>query len=90
VDTSPPRLAGEMLANGADWHTRGIHRGPPDVGARIGQRRDLDRAHYYVRVRMALETASATYGRLNRLVAVAVGSALRLADAVVYDAYLVT
>ena len=43
---------------------------------------------------MAFETASTTYGWLNRAVAVAVavavGSALRLADAVIYNAYLVT
>ena len=37
---------------------------------------------------MLFETASTTYGWLNRTVAV--GSALRPADAVVYDAYRVT
>ena len=43
--------------------------------------------HCYFRIHMKFETASPAHGRLNR--AVAVGSALRLPDAVVYDAYLV-
>lgn len=110
-----PRLAGEILDNGADWQvitrdgvtlidtryllrlddgslaylqTRGFRHGPPGVLARIGRGEIVDPALYYFRVQMAFETASATYGWLNR--SVAIGSALRLAEAVVYDAYLVT
>jgi hypothetical protein len=110
-----PRLAGEILDNGADWQivtrdgvtlidtryllrlddgalaylqTRGFRHGPPEVLARIGRGEPVDPALYYFRVQMAFETASPTYGWLNR--SVAVGSALRLADAVIYDAYLVT
>jgi Protein of unknown function (DUF3237) len=68
--------------------TRGFRHGPPEVLARIGRGEPVDPALYYFRVQMAFETASPTYGWLNR--SVAVGSALRLADAVIYDAYLVT
>lgn len=44
-------------------------------------------ARYYFRMRMTFETASRTYRWLNR--SIVVGSAMQLADAVVYDAYLV-
>jgi hypothetical protein len=37
---------------------------------------------------MTFETASATYGWLNR--AMAIGSAIRLQNTVIYDAYLIT
>ena len=43
---------------------------------------------YFFRVYMTFETASARYGWLNR--AMAIGSAMRLQSAVIYDAYLVT
>ena len=68
--------------------TRGFRHGPPEVLARIVRGEHVDPALYYFRVQMAFETASTTYGWLNR--SIAVGSALRLADAVIYDAYLVT
>jgi hypothetical protein len=68
--------------------TQGFRHGPPEVLARIAQGEVVDPALYYFRVQMLFETASTTYGWLNRTVAV--GSALRTADAVVYDAYRVT
>jgi Protein of unknown function (DUF3237) len=68
--------------------TQGFRHGPADVLARIAQGEVVDPALYYFRVQMLFETASATYDWLNRTVAV--GSALRTADAVVYDAYRVT
>jgi hypothetical protein len=110
-----PRLAGEILDNGADWQvvgddgttvvdtryllrlsdgalaylrTQGFRHGPPDVLARIVDGEFVDPRLYYFRVSMTFETASTEYGWLNRTLAV--GSALRLADAVVYDAYQVT
>jgi hypothetical protein len=61
--------------------------GPPEVLARIAQGGVVDPADYYFRMQMTFETASATYGWLNR--SIVVGSAMRLASAVVYDAYLV-
>jgi hypothetical protein len=110
-----PRLAGEILDNGADWQvvaedgttvvdtryllrladgalaylrTRGFRHGPPEVLARIADGELVDPSLYYFRVSMAFETASTDFAWLNRTLAV--GSALRRADAVVYDAYQVT
>ena len=67
--------------------TYGHRHGPPEVLARIAQGGVVDPAEYYFRMQMTFETASATYGWLNR--SIVVGSAMRLASAVVYDAYLV-
>jgi hypothetical protein len=110
-----PRLAGEILDNGADWQividdgattvdtryllrlddgalaylqTYGYRHGPPEVLARLAEGAAVDPAHYYFRIQMTFETASATYGWLNR--SIVVGSAMRLPHAVVYDAYLVS
>ena len=68
--------------------TRGFRHGPPHVLARIADGELVDPRLYYFRVSMAFETASTTFAWLNRTLAI--GSALRLADAVVYDAYRVT
>jgi hypothetical protein len=68
--------------------TQGFRHGSAEVLARITQGEVVDPALYYFRVQMVFETASPAYGWLNRTVAV--GSALRTADAVVYDAYRVT
>jgi Protein of unknown function (DUF3237) len=68
--------------------TQGFRHGPPDVLARIARGEIVDPTLYYFRVQMLFETASDTYAWLNRTVAI--GSALRTADAVVYDAYRVT
>jgi Protein of unknown function (DUF3237) len=68
--------------------TQGFRHGPAEVLARIGRGEVVDPALYYFRVQMLFETASETYGWLNRTLAI--GSALRTAGAVVYDAYRVT
>jgi Protein of unknown function (DUF3237) len=68
--------------------TQGLRRGPADVLARIAQGEIVDPALYYFRVQMLFETASTSYGWLNWMVAI--GSAIRTANAVVYDAYRVT
>jgi len=47
----------------------------------------VDPALYYFRVSLAFETASTVYGWLNRTVCI--GSAMRVANAVLYDAYAV-
>lgn len=68
--------------------TRGFRHGPPEVLAAIAAGETVDPASYFFRVYMTFETASPEHEWLNR--AMAVGSAIRLANAVVYDAYLVT
>jgi len=68
--------------------TQGFRHGPADVLERIGAGEMVDPALYYFRVQMMFETGSQVYGWLNRTVAI--GSALRTSDAVVYDAYRVT
>jgi hypothetical protein len=68
--------------------TQGFRHGPAEVLDRIAQGEIVDPSLYYFRVQMLFETASVTYDWLNRTVAV--GSALRTADAVLYDAYRVT
>jgi hypothetical protein len=56
--------------------------------ARVAAGELVDPDLYYFRVQMSFETASLRYGWLNN--SIAVGPALRLADAVVYDAYRLT
>lgn len=67
--------------------TQGVRHGPADVLARIADGELVDPAEYYFRVSIRYEAAEAEYGWLNRIVAVA--SAIRLANAVAYDAYAV-
>jgi Protein of unknown function (DUF3237) len=68
--------------------THGYRHGPPEVLASIARGDDVDPAEYYFRMQMEFETASTAYGWLNR--SIVIGSAMRLAQAVVYDAYLVS
>ena len=68
--------------------TRGHRRGPPAALAGLAAGADVDPGSYYFRVHMDFETASSTYGWLNRTLAI--GSAMRRPDAVVYDAFMVT
>lgn len=65
--------------------TNGFRYGPPDVMARVGRGESVDPNQYYFRVYMQFETDSQTYAWLNR--AMAIGYAMRLGAAVVYDAY---
>jgi hypothetical protein len=67
--------------------TRGFRHGPPEVLAALAAGDDVDPTEYTFRIHLHFETSSVTYGWLNK--AVAVGSAIRLPTAVVYDAYIV-
>ena len=67
--------------------TEGFRHGPTDIIAALARGEDVDPASYYFRVTLRFETASETYGWLNRTVAI--GAAMRHARAVVYDAYAV-
>ena len=67
--------------------TKGYRYGPPEVLARVGKGEVVDPKEYYFRVYMQFETAAPQYAWLNR--AMAVGFAMRLGNAVVYDAYLI-
>ena len=65
--------------------TKGYRYGPPDVMARVAKGEVVDPNLYYFRISMAFETASPKYAWLNRVMAFAI--AMRLGNAVVYDAY---
>ena len=67
--------------------TRGCRAGPREVLERIAAGETVDPSEYYFRVSIQYETSAPGYEWLNWVVAVA--SALRLADQVVYDAYVV-
>lgn len=67
--------------------TRGCRRGPREVLERIVRGEPVDPSEYYFRVSIQYETSAPAYQWLNWVVAVA--SAIRLADQVVYDAYVV-
>ena len=67
--------------------TRGCRRGPREVLERIVRGEPVDPSEYYFRVSIQYETSAPAYEWLNWVVAVA--SAIRLADQVVYDAYVV-
>ena len=67
--------------------TRGFRHGPAEVIAALARGEEVDPARYYFRVTLQFETASPNFGWLNHTLAL--GSALRRSDAVVYDAYVV-
>ena len=67
--------------------TSGVRDGPPEVLERLRRGEPVDPATYYFRVAIRYETAAPEHRWLNRIVAV--GAAVRLADQVVYDAYVV-
>lgn len=67
--------------------TRGCRTGPREVLGRIAAGETVDPSEYYFRVAIQYETSAPEYEWLNWVVAVA--SALRLADQVEYDAYVV-
>jgi Protein of unknown function (DUF3237) len=66
--------------------TSGVRDGPPAVLERIRRGEPVDPTTYYFRVAIRYETAAPAHRWLNRIVAV--GSAVRLAEQVVYDAYV--
>ena len=67
--------------------TLGCRTGPREVLQRIAAGETVDPSEYYFRVAIQYETSAPQYEWLNWIVAVA--SALRLSDQVVYDAYVV-
>lgn len=68
--------------------TRGFRSGPPEVLASLLAGEPADPSSYYFRVVVTARTAAAAHDWLNR--SVLVGSAVRTADAVEYDAYRLT
>jgi hypothetical protein len=66
--------------------TKGYRYGPAEVMAEVAKGNPVDPNQYFFRVYMTFETSSERYGWLNR--AMAIGSAMRLKEAVSYDAYL--
>jgi hypothetical protein len=65
--------------------TKGFRYGPPEVMAELARGNPVDPATYSFRVTLGFETADPRYQWLNRVIGV--GAAMRLARAVVYDAY---
>ncbi|MGH9047248.1 MAG: DUF3237 domain-containing protein [Acidimicrobiales bacterium] len=68
--------------------TRGYRTGPPEVLARLAAGRDVDPADYYFRFTLDIDAPEGPYGWLRSRIIV--GSAVRLASIVRYDAYEVT
>lgn len=66
--------------------TRGCRAGPQEVLHRIAAGETIDPSEYYFRVSIQYETSAPEYEWLNWIVAVA--SAMRLANEVMYDAYI--
>lgn len=66
--------------------TRGVRHGAPDVLERLASGETVDPSEYYFRVAIQYETSAPAHAWLNRVVAVA--SAVRLPDEVVYDAFV--
>ncbi len=67
--------------------TYGFRHGPADVLAELAAGGAVDPTRYYFRIQMSFETSSSHYDWLNRVIAV--GSAIRLPLAVIYDAYAI-
>jgi hypothetical protein len=66
--------------------TKGFRYGPPEVMAELAKGKPVDPATYSFRVTLSFETADPRYLWLNHVIGV--GAAMRLAKAVVYDAYV--
>ena len=65
--------------------TEGFRYGPPDVMNKVAAGEDVDPGLYQFRITLRFETSAPQYAWLNRTLAV--GSAMRLGQAVVYQAY---
>lgn len=65
--------------------TKGYRYGPPDIMAKIARGEVVDGNLYYFRIYMQFETSASKYLWLNRVMAFA--NAMRLGNAVIYDAY---
>lgn len=67
--------------------TRGYRYGSPEVLEKLSRGEEIDPSQYYFKLTMQFETSSEKYAWLNQTVAV--GSAMRLGKAVIYDAFTV-
>lgn len=67
--------------------TKGFRYGPPEVMAKVAKGEVVDPNQYFFRLYMQFETSAPQYKWLNS--AMAIGMAMRLGNAVVYDAYLI-
>ena len=67
--------------------TYGFRHGPPEVLAELAAGRIVEPNRYYFCINLRFETAAENYKWLNNVIAV--GSAIRLPQAVVYDAYAI-
>lgn len=65
--------------------TKGYRHGLAEVLQQLTEGQDVDPNKYYFKITMQFETSSPKYAWLNQTVAV--GSAMRLGKAVIYDAY---
>jgi hypothetical protein len=79
------RLAGRVLAGGADWQV--IRAGPADVIRRLMAGEPVDPALYYMRTTPRFETGAERYRWLNGLICVASGA--RRAAAVELEVFAV-
>jgi hypothetical protein len=68
--------------------TRGIRRGPPEIIAALSKGKPVDPAKYYFRFTAHFETGASKYTWLNK--SLSIGAGVRLANSVIYNAYLVT
>ena len=94
---SPADIGAELIGrytvrtpDGALVYVRniGLRCGPPEVLARLGRGEAVDPASYYFRTTPRFETGAPAHAWLNDVIAV--GSAVRRADAVILDFYVVT
>jgi hypothetical protein len=67
--------------------TKGYRYGDPEVLSRMAKGEIVDPSLYFFRIYMQFETSATKYEWLNR--AMAIGFAMRLPKAVIYDAYLI-
>ena len=65
--------------------TKGYRHGPPDVLKKLSLGQDVNPTQYYFKLTMQFETSHPKYTWLNQTVAV--GSAMRLGHAVIYNAF---
>lgn len=67
--------------------TKGYRHGSPEVLKKLSSGQDVDPNQYYFKLNMHFETSAPQYAWLNQ--AIAVGSAMHLGKAVIYDAFTI-
>ena len=65
--------------------TKGYRHASPEILKQLSTSKDVDPSQYYFKLTMQFETSAPQYAWLNQTVAV--GSAMRLGKAVIYDAF---